>query len=199
MTGAVLAGGEGRRFPYPKGLMRLGGERAVDCAIRALGRVFRRVVLSTNEPEVYSYLGVPMIGDLLAERGPMTGILSVLCAEGGDVFFTACDMPFLNPGVVRLVSESHREGRDATVALFGGRPEPLFGVYSSRLLGRMERDITGGKKGLRRFLEKADVLCVEEEDIRTIDPEGRSFVNINTVEELEKENALCGRRSLPGA
>jgi molybdopterin-guanine dinucleotide biosynthesis protein A len=42
-------------------------------------------------------------------------------------------------------------------------------------------------RGLREFLKKIEVLYISEDEVRAIDPEGRSFVNINTVEDYERE------------
>jgi molybdopterin-guanine dinucleotide biosynthesis protein A len=37
------------------------------------------------------------------------------------------------------------------------------------------------------FLRQTDVLYISEEEVRAIDPDGRSFVNINTMEDYMKE------------
>ena len=36
------------------------------------------------------------------------------------------------------------------------------------------------------MLTEINVLYIKEEEVRQIDPEGRSFLNINTMEDLEK-------------
>ena len=36
------------------------------------------------------------------------------------------------------------------------------------------------------LLERIDARYIDEDEVRKIDPEGRSFININTVEDLEK-------------
>jgi molybdopterin-guanine dinucleotide biosynthesis protein A len=51
----------------------------------------------------------------------------------------------------------------------------------------MEDSIRKGMRGLREFLKKIEVLYISEDEVRAIDPEGRSFVNINTVEDYERE------------
>jgi molybdopterin-guanine dinucleotide biosynthesis protein A len=37
------------------------------------------------------------------------------------------------------------------------------------------------------MLEEVDVHYIEEEEVKKIDPEGRSFVNINTLEDYKRE------------
>ena len=41
------------------------------------------------------------------------------------------------------------------------------------------------KTSLIPFLREVNTYFINESDMRTIDPEGRSFVNINTVEDYE--------------
>jgi molybdopterin-guanine dinucleotide biosynthesis protein A len=51
----------------------------------------------------------------------------------------------------------------------------------------MEQSIKIGERSLRRFLEGINVIYINEEEVREIDPEGRSFININIMEDFQKE------------
>ncbi len=51
----------------------------------------------------------------------------------------------------------------------------------------MEQSIKNGERSLREFLRGINVLYINEEEVRNIDPEGRSFININTIEDFQKE------------
>ena len=55
----------------------------------------------------------------------------------------------------------------------------------------MEASIRQGKRSLRGFLKDISVLYIRENDVRRIDREGRSFVNINTHEDMMR--AMKGR------
>ena len=74
MTGTILAGGENRRIPLLKGHIEINGEKIIDSSVNLMRNLFGRVVISTNTPELYFYCGVPMIGDIINQRGPLTGI-----------------------------------------------------------------------------------------------------------------------------
>jgi molybdopterin-guanine dinucleotide biosynthesis protein A len=144
-----------------------------------------------------------MVGDIVKYKGPMTGILSALVTlEVPDIFVTACDMPFINPKLIRYIVDkwtknkenlslvtrhsSLRGGWDAAIPVFDNKSQPLFGIYSRKVIRNMEETIKNGSRSLREFLKKLDVLYTSEDEVRTIDPEGRSFVNINTLEDYEK-------------
>ena len=49
----------------------------------------------------------------------------------------------------------------------------------------MEKKIRLQDCGMTAFLEEVDTVYIEEEDIARIDPTGRSFVNINTMDDYK--------------
>ncbi len=200
MLAVVLAGGENRRLPITKGLIEIGGKRLIETLLAALSGLFGDLAISTNEPEKYYYLGVPLIGDVYPVRGPMTGIFSALSfysGRFGDAFFTACDMPFINMGLASRLAAMRQGGEgdggwEAVAPMWKGRPEPLFAFYSSRGLPSMERRLLAGKTSLRDFLaDGARTLYLDERDVRVVDPQGFSFININTAEDLEAASHLA--------
>jgi len=188
MDALILAGGENKRIPFLKGFLETGEGRIVEVTIQRLRKVFNRIILSTNTPEYYYYLGLPMVGDIIQVRGPMTGIFSALSLpDVSSVFVTACDMPDINGILIKYIAGRWMREYDAVVPVFNNEPQPLFGVYSKRVARRMEEALHHEKRSLRGFLRDCNVLYIQETEIRKIDPEGRSFVNINTMQDFEKE------------
>ncbi len=188
MAALILAGGENKRIPLLKGFLEIGEGRIVEVTIQRLRKVFNRIILSTNTPEQYCYLGLPMVGDIIQARGPMTGIFSALSLpDVSVVFVTACDMPDINGILSKYIAGRWRSEYDAVIPVFNNEPQPLFGVYAKSLVRRMEEALHHEKRSLRRFLRDSNVLYIPETDVRKIDPEGRSFVNINTMQDFEKE------------
>ncbi|MDI6890920.1 MAG: molybdenum cofactor guanylyltransferase [Thermodesulfovibrionales bacterium] len=188
MKALILAGGENKRLPVIKGFLEIEDRRIIESNIELLNGIFDCVIISTNNPECYFYLGVPMVGDIAKYRGPMTGILSALVSlEAPELFVTACDMPFIKPELIRYIVDKWAESWDAVIPIFDNKPQPLFGIYSKKLVKEMENNIRRGIRSLGEFLKKIDVLYISEEEVRAIDPDGRSFVNINTLEDFEKE------------
>lgn len=199
MIGSILAGGENRRIPYIKGLLKVNGLTIIERNLNILKEIFHRVVISTNSPEIYFPFGVPLIGDIIKERGPMAGIFSVLVSALVDpVFVIACDMPFVKKELIvymkdRFEELSLRNDIDAMVPRFNGEVEPLFGIYNPSIKDRVEESLKAGQKGLYVFLQNINTVYIEEQEIRDIDPDGLSFVNINTLEDYEK---IGGKRCL---
>jgi molybdopterin-guanine dinucleotide biosynthesis protein A len=194
MDGLILAGGENKRIPVTKGFLTINGLRIIDGNLERLRAVFDRVMISTNEPERYFSLCVSLVGDVISDRGPMTGIFSTLIGRDcTEVFVTACDMPFINVILVkRMVDSWDNKKWDAVVPIFEAKPQPLLGIYSRKIAKKMEKSIQRGKRSLRDFLQEINVRYISEEEVRSIDREGRSFVNINTLEDFHREGGtIC--------
>jgi molybdopterin-guanine dinucleotide biosynthesis protein A len=193
MDALILAGGENKRIPLIKGFLEIRNRKIIETNIELLKSIFSRVILSVNNPELYFYLGLPMIGDVVDSRGPMTGILSVFMnTESADIFVTACDMPYINAILIKYMVEKYNDKFEALIPLYDGKSQPLFGIYAKRLSEPMEQRIKAGKKSLIDFLKTINVRYINEEEVRSIDPEGRSFVNINTFKDYQREGgAIC--------
>src|SRR4030095_11106037 len=92
-----------------------GGRRIVERVLDVVRQVTERVLLVTNTPDLYAFLALPMVPDVLPDRGARGGLYSGLRAAPGDAAFTvACDMPFLSAPVARLVLD--RAGEADVVA-----------------------------------------------------------------------------------
>lgn len=186
MISVILSGGRNSRYPTKKGFIEVQGRPIIERNLELLRELTGQVVISTNEPELYFHLRAPLIGDVTDSSGPMSGIYSALYSTGAEeVLVTACDMPFLNNDLLRYIIEN--KGSDATVPVFNGNPEPLVAVYSRRLMPVMQRLLKSKTTSLIRMLKETEVKFITEDEVRSIDPDGRCFVNINTVEEYEKE------------
>jgi molybdopterin-guanine dinucleotide biosynthesis protein A len=191
ITGVILAGGQNTRFPIQKGFIRINGIPIIERNLALMRSLFRDVLISTNMPEAYFSLGAPLVGDVLPSRGPMAGIYTALInSRDPSIFVCACDMPFLDARVIRLVCERYsgqlqRGHIDAAVPVFNGEPQPLFGVYCNTVLPALEEGILNDKVALKQFLNEIRVYFVEDADVRAVDPEGKSFVNINTMDDYK--------------
>ena len=183
MDAIILAGGENRRFLSHKALAEIEGRRIIEASTELLAKHFTLVYISTNVPELFFYLGLPLIGDIVEQRGPISGIYSSFISTGApELFFMACDMPFIKPEIIELIKTKF-EGQDAVLPMHKGLPQPLLGIYSGRLVPQLAERIQQNKKAMWDLLHEIRVQLLSEQEILLLDPQGRSFVNINTLEE----------------
>lgn len=184
-TGVILAGGENRRMPALKAFIEVDGEKIIERNLKIMKKLFKEILIVTNQPEAYLYLGIPLLGDIYNVRGPMTGVLtSLLNSSTHWVFIFACDMPFINEHLIRYMA-AKRDNYDAVAPMLKGKIEPLFTFYSKRLISYMEKAIIASKTGLQDFLDNKRVKYIITEEIKNIDPGVRAFININTPEEVK--------------
>ncbi|MCW3136687.1 MAG: molybdenum cofactor guanylyltransferase [Canidatus Methanoxibalbensis ujae] len=125
--------------------------------------------------------------DIIRDFGPLAGILSGLRSASHEfVFVTGCDMPFLNAKVVAFLFEE-ANGFDAVVPAWeNGMIEPLHAIYRrDAMIEAAENTI---KKGERRISSAIAYLrntkFVDVAEIRKIDAELCTFININTPNDL---------------
>ena len=174
----------------PKALMELGGRRIVERVVDVMREVTERVLLVTNTPDLYAFLGLPMVPDVFPDGGSLGGIYSGLRAAPGHVAFTvACDMPFLSAPVARLVLERAGEA-DVVAPRIGEQWETLHACYGKACLGPMERRLREGRLRITGFFEDVRVLAITEAEVTAVGDPARVFMNVNTPDELARAREL---------
>jgi len=186
ITGVILAGGKSTRYGTNKAFAEVQGVRLIERTIRVMGSVCARLLLVTNTPAEYAYLQLPMVEDLIKGLGPLGGIytgLEVIDDENG--LFVACDMPFLREDLLRYLV-TLRGDFDAVVPRVNWMVEPLHALYTKNCLPSLRKFVRSQELQILKFFQKIRVRYMEEEEIRKIDPDLKSFFNINRPEDLER-------------
>jgi molybdopterin-guanine dinucleotide biosynthesis protein A len=191
VTGVIQCGGRSTRMGgQPKALMELGGRRLIERVADVVRAVTDDLLIVTNTPELYAFLGLPMVGDVFPDHGSLGGIYSGLRAAPGDAAFTvACDMPFLMPEVARCVIDRAALA-DVVLPLSGGRLETLHACYAKSCLGPMESKLRQGRLKIAGFFDEVRVLVIPEAEVARFRAPDLIFMNVNTPEELARARDL---------
>ena len=190
VTGVVQAGGKSTRMGgNPKALIELGGRSIVERVVAALTPAVDDVLGVTNTPELYAFLGLPMVADVYPDHGSLGGIYSGLRAAGEIAFTVACDMPFLHPEVVRLVVERAGEG-DVVIPRVGEQLETLHAAYSQTCLPPIEARLRAGRLKIVGFFDDVRVVEISAAEVARFRDPAIAFMNVNTPDELERARAL---------
>jgi molybdenum cofactor guanylyltransferase len=191
VTGVVQAGGKSTRMGgRPKALIQLGGRSIVERVVAALTPVVDDVLMVTNTPELYAFLGLPMVADVYPDHGSLGGIYSGLSAAGEIAFTVACDMPFLHPEVVRLVVARAGEG-DVVIPRVGEQYETMHAAYGKACLPHIEERLRAGRLRIVGFFDRVRVVEIGEAEIARFRDPAVAFMNVNTPDELERARALA--------
>jgi len=190
VTGVVQAGGKSTRMGgNPKALIELGGRSIVERVVAALTPAVDDVLVVTNTPELYAFLGLPMVADVSPDHGSLGGIYSGLRAAGEIAFTVACDMPFLHPAVVRLVVERAGEG-DVVIPRVGEQLETMHAAYSQTCLPPIEARLRAGRLKIVGFFDDVRVVEIAAAEVARFRDPAIAFMNVNTPDELERARAL---------
>lgn len=175
----------------PKALLEVGGRRIIERVLAAIAGAVDDVLVVTNTPEAYAFLGLPMVPDAYPGSGALGGLATGLRAAPGEAAFTvACDMPFLHPDVVRLVVGRAGEG-DVVIPRVGGQLETMHAVYRKTCLGPMEACLRAGRLKIVGFFDAVRVVEVPEAEIARLADPALTFMNVNTPDELERARAVA--------
>lgn len=192
LTALLLAGGRSSRMGQNKALLSLvpGGPAVVSLAAERLRTVADEIILVGSDPEPYAFLGLPQVPDAFPDAGSLGGIYSGLAAAGQDyALAAACDMPFLNPALLRYMAEQPRD-YDVLVPRIE-EPEPMHAIYSRRCLPWMEQQLRAGRYKVIGWFDKARVRYIERDVLERLDPGLRSFFNMNTPDEWARAQRMA--------
>jgi molybdopterin-guanine dinucleotide biosynthesis protein A len=193
LTTAILAGGKSSRMGTDKAFLRVRERPVIEDLIEQLDGLGSELILITNRPESYAYLGRPMFGDVLPGKGALGGLYTALAASSQPhTLCVACDMPFvIRPFLDQLIALMHDPDTDAVVPRLAGEAEPFRAIYSHTCLGPIRAALEAGQMRVISFFSDVRVRFVDEAEIERFDPERLSFFNMNTPEELEQARRLA--------
>ena len=210
VVAAILAGGRGTRMGegggaagdqgvVSKGLLVVAGQRIIDRQLAVLRPRFPEVLIAANDPAPWADLGLRVVADRAGRAlGPLAGLDAILAAlpDGADaVVCVAGDMPFLNPALLEHLRDGAR-GAPAWVPRVGGRPDPLLARYARALAPIVAEQIADGRYAmmdlLARLEARRDVTWLDESELRAVDPELRSLVNVNSPADLARLEPSAG-------
>ena len=189
----ILAGGQSRRMGFNKALLKVGGRPLIQILSDRMCRLTDRVLISSNDPESYRFLDIPVVPDRFTGHGPLAGLHATMLYQNTSLYvLLACDLPNLPISLLqRMLSLS--EGFDAAIPRSSdGLAHPLCAVYRRTCLPYIEQAL---KKGEKKFIE---IFIHNALSVKWISPkEGQysetDLANINTPEDLH----MLGIYSLP--
>jgi len=189
MTGVILSGGRNLRMGQNKAFLRIEGERLIDRTVRLFRAVFPEVIIVAASPLDYLDQAATIVTDILPEKGALGGLYTGLFfALDERVFVAACDMPFLNRAfLVYLFQQT--TAYDIIVPAPPDGLQPLHAVYTRRCLPVIRSLLDRNRLQIKELYPGRRLLKIPPEVLRSFDPEGRMFLNVNTPEDLRNMQA----------
>jgi molybdopterin-guanine dinucleotide biosynthesis protein A len=195
-SAVILAGGSGRRLGREKALLDFKGRPLVCWTVDRLAGVVGELVIVARDEAQAEVLQrtIPqaeVTWDAVPCYGPVAGLAAGMeCARGRLAFAVGCDMPFLNPEVIRLLFDLV-EGFEAAVPAGPKGTEPLHAVYEARKMAlACRRALEIGERRIQSPLRELRSNNVSLQRLRELDPGLLTFFNLNTAEELQEAEKI---------
>ena len=195
----ILAGGLSSRFGQDKGLLTLAGKPLVRHVLDAVcDAVDEKIVVVSSRDHINSYLRATgehasILVDKENKHSPLAGALSGFEeARGKYSLLLPCDTPFVSRDIVSLLFELC-PGRNACVPRWpNGYVEPMQAVYCTEsALHESSKALCAGKLNVQAMLDEMQcVRYISTLVLRQLDPELRTFFNVNTPLDLKRAEQM---------
>jgi molybdopterin-guanine dinucleotide biosynthesis protein A len=196
-TIAIIAGGKSSRMGTDKSFVPLLGKPLIEHIrekVAELGQA--ETLLITNRPTDYAHLGLLMYSDVLPEKGSLGGIYTAVhYSQNPYTLVIACDMPFVNPALLKYMI-SLADEFDVVVPRSEGYPEGLHAIYSKKCLEPIRKRLDVNQLKVIGFYDDVRVRYLDEAEYQPFDAHGLSFYNVNTPQELEEAQKLASQNTL---
>lgn len=200
VAGIILAGGRSSRMGSNKALLALPGEASLTFVERltsVLSELCAEILLvARDEISASEYAFFPadarrrVVCDQISDQGPLMGLYSGLQAIScSHALVLAVDLPFARPALLAWLRAFPLDER-VLVPRVQGIPQVLLARYPRAILPAVEACLRAGRRDPRALLDRVPVRFLAEEQVRAVDPDLRSFVNINTPEDFQQARLL---------
>jgi molybdopterin-guanine dinucleotide biosynthesis protein A len=179
LAGVLLTGGASRRMGTDKATLVVNGETLAARAARVLSEVCDPVI------EVGSGVsGLPAVREDPPGAGPLVALLAGVGALGSPrmVLLLACDLPFVEAPVLRLLADW--PGSGTVVPVVDGRFQYACARYGPAALDEAVAALRAGDSSLRAIggSDSAHLSAAEWGSVATAD----SFADIDTPDDLRR-------------
>lgn len=198
IAGAILAGGQARRFGgADKSRLLTADGRSIIVGLRdALQQVARHVCVVTTtsdqrvRPHRFDDLAIPVVTDVVDGTGALGGVHAAMTWAGqfdqvDRVLVVACDLPHLTPPLLAALASRACTGDGAWIRTARG-PEPLIACYRCAALDRLTAALAAGE---RRASALGSIFALAElgpEELSAFGDPDRLAANVNTPDEWRR-------------
>jgi molybdopterin-guanine dinucleotide biosynthesis protein A len=201
LTVVIQAGGQSSRMGEDKALKPLHGRPLIQHVIDRMLPIADEIIVTTNRPAEYEFLNLRLVPDLKPGRGALGGLYTAIASATSPlVAVVACDMPFASPmlfeGARRLMVE---EDVDVVIAKTDEGYEPLHALYRRETcLPAVESAISADQWKVISWFPQVKVRVLDSDEVKSFDPSGLCFWNLNTPEEFLQAEELFKKLNTEG-
>jgi molybdenum cofactor guanylyltransferase len=193
ISAVILAGGQSQRLGLDKRRLRLwgeAGETLLEHTIRTVAQVCNDMIVVMNDPDEWPNLPARRISDIV-DGGALGGLYTGLEAAANPfVLAVAADMPFLNLALLKYMLAYPRTYDALVPRTADDNPtrnhlaaQTLHAIYCRETRGTLRSLLDQGVRRISDYLTAINTVFIDPETICQFDPDGQSFININTPDD----------------
>jgi molybdopterin-guanine dinucleotide biosynthesis protein A len=195
----ILAGGSSRRLGQDKGLLRLGNKPLVKHVLDAAhGLVDETILAVSSQAQAENYMkyahsDVRVVIDKRGIQSPLAGSSTGFeSAQGNCSLVLSCDVPFVSRPVLSLLLDLSMNKNAVIPRWPNGYIEPLQAVYCTELARTAcECALNEGRLDMQAMVDRLKgIRYISTLVLQQLDPELRTFFNVNTLLDLKKAEAI---------
>jgi molybdopterin-guanine dinucleotide biosynthesis protein A len=198
-SAVILAGGFSRRFGQDKGLLPLANKPLIEHVLDAIDKIVdEKIVVVSSKTQAENYTKVldskvKVFVDDDNVQSPLVGALKGFKEASNEyALLLPCDTPLLSKDVLSLLLDLCPNKNAVIPRWPNGYIEPLQAVYCTKpALEAAKKALSEGKMNMQSMVDKLrGVRYISTLVLRQLDPELKSFFNVNTPMDLRKAEAM---------
>ncbi len=137
---------------------------------------------------------VNLVRDRSLGRGPLEGLycgLNYLAGHIDAAYVTGCDTPLLRPDFIRFMLDQ-LGSHDVAVPVDGTRYHPLAAVYRTSVAPTIATLLAHDQLQMNSLYSAVATHAIDIQQLRSVDPELLSLVNLNSPEDYRRALQLAG-------
>ncbi len=193
ISGIILSGGKSTRMGENKSLMKINGKTVIEHVRDLMKNIFSKVILITNTPAEYEFLGLDTYKDIYTQMGPLAGIHSGLTYSSTEKnFIISCDIPLMTEQMIKYLIE-YKTDKPITIAKANGFIQQLCGVYNKSVLSSAKKILSHQLNDEGRDTEQKKRGCkvlglIDIAGAEIIDAESLPFYQKDTFFNMNKRD-----------
>ncbi len=158
VSGILLNGGKSTRMGRDKAALDYDGVSFLQHQINKLRRIGIQDIVIAGGQRAED--GTSFVPDPFPDCGPLGGIAAGLSAiKNPSALVLAVDTPLVPEDFLQTLIERHTKG--ITVASFGGKLEPLIGLYDKSLAELCAKTLRAGRHSVRSLFSETEITTVD--------------------------------------
>ncbi|MGB9756211.1 MAG: molybdenum cofactor guanylyltransferase [Candidatus Bathyarchaeales archaeon] len=195
----ILAGGFSRRFGQDKGLLLLANKPLIKHVLDAISNIANeKIVVVSSKIQAESYTKVvgsevKVFVDESNVQSPLVGALKGFKEVQNEyALLLPCDTPLISRDIASLLFDLCPNKSAVIPRWPNGYIEPLQAVYRTKpALETAEKALSEGRLNMQAMVDKLrGIRYVSTIVLRQLDPELKSFFNVNTPMDLKRAERM---------